>query len=121
MSAIGDNSGDARLQEVIDLLLSYDQMAKDANDAKRELLTDYRERDCAGLTKADCKVRVDALKAAATRIKKRLSAPEKLEQEEQRDELAEQYVEIYDRSSRAPRATRAIATSVPQHTRAGDE
>jgi hypothetical protein len=112
MAEIGDNSGDGRTQEIIDLLLSYDQMAKDANDAKRELLTDYRERDCAGLTKADRKLRVDALKAAATKIKKRLSAPEKLEQEDQRDELAEQFVEIYDRAARAPRATR-IATAVP--------
>ncbi|NNM75026.1 hypothetical protein [Enterovirga aerilata] len=96
---------DERAREVIDLLDSYDQMIEDANASKRDLLQEVRA-ELAAHTKGEIGDEIAGLKACVATLRRRRSAPEKLAQAENRGEIAEAYLALYDRAARAPRATR---------------
>lgn len=95
--------------DLIQALDAYETEIETLQSSKRDLLTDARDRlDSLGATKGDKKVCIAAIKKAVADLRRKRSKPEAAEQADERDALADHYIEL---CSRAPRAahTREVA------------
>jgi hypothetical protein len=105
----GLNITAARAREIADAIDALDADIKVLQDSKRDAFGDVRaELEALGLDKANIRLEMAALKAA---IAKRAKRREDADAVEERDALTDSYLDLIE--GPAPRATHAIATSVP--------
>lgn len=108
----GINIPASRAREIADAIDAYDADIKVLQDGKRDTFGEVRgELEGLGLDKANVRLEMAALKAA---IVKRAKRRDDAESVEERDALTDSYLDLIE--GPAPRATPAIANSVPSET-----